>query len=65
MVARKLLGNIACGYDDIGAIVELCEQLYSRAKALADDPNVDVRFTQKSFIRLVATFDGIFSKKFE
>lgn len=65
VAARKLLANVECGYDDLAAVVELCQRIYSDAKAFCLDPNVDVRFTQKSFVRLVTTFGDILSKRCE
>lgn len=64
VVARKLLASAACGCDDAEAVVELCGRLYADAKAFAADADVDVRFTQKSFVRLVTTFRDISSRKF-
>lgn len=58
-----------CEYQDLDLIIELCDRLHCFAKIFSSDltlkADIDINFTQKSFIHLVTTFRDLFAKKIE
>ena len=67
IVSQRLLSDVKLDTTDFKTITKLCENLHNSASDVAreadEQMNIKLYFTQKSYIKLVATFKHLLMKK--